>query len=52
MKNQYNEATRVYNESIKVFPNNVFAAVFGFTQMQFIEIDDKEKENVKIDFSK
>lgn len=52
MKNQYNEATRVYNEAIKIFPNNVFAAVFGFTQMQFIEIEDKEKENVKIDFSK
>lgn len=52
MKNQYNEATRVYNESIKVFPNNVFAAIFGFTQIQFIEIDEKEKENVKIDFSK
>lgn len=52
MKNQYNDVTRQYNEDIKVFPNNVFAAVFGFTPISFIEIAENEKENVKIDFSK
>lgn len=51
-RNQYNEAVRAYNEDVKVFPNNIFASVLGFREMQFIEIEDKEKENIKVDFSK
>jgi len=36
----YNGGVREYNTKIQVFPNNLFARMFGFTQREFFEVDD------------
>jgi len=46
----YNGAARDFNTTIAVFPNNLLAGVFGFTQVPFFQAGEEEKENVKIKF--
>lgn len=36
----YNGGVREYNTKIQVFPNNVFARAFGFTERDFFEVED------------
>lgn len=36
----YNGGVRDLNTKIKVFPNNMFAGMFGFTARDFFEVDD------------
>lgn len=36
----YNGGVRDYNTKLQVFPNNLFAGMFGFTQKEFFEVDD------------
>lgn len=49
----YNGNVRDFNTSIEIFPNNLIAGMFGFTKRDLFEIEDeKERENVKVDFSK
>lgn len=43
----YNGAVRELNTKIKVFPNNVFAGGFGFTEKEFFEIDEAESAAVE-----
>ncbi len=46
----YNDSVMSYNESIQVFPKNLFAKLFGFQGKEFFEADKKERDNVKVDF--
>lgn len=47
----YNDTVSKYNESILVFPNNMFAGMFNFTAEPFFEISNEaEKEAVKVQF--
>jgi LemA protein len=46
----YNSTVRDYNQAIVVFPANIIAGMFGFTQEPFFEADEKEREAVKVDF--
>ena len=46
----YNDAVMTYNTAIEQFPNNFIAGPFGFTGAEFFEIDEAEKENVKVEF--
>lgn len=47
----YNDTVTKYNESILVFPNNVFAGMFNYTAEPFFEItNESEKEPVKVQF--
>jgi len=39
-----------YNEAIQVFPKNIFAKLFGFTEKEFFETKGKEREKVKVEF--
>ncbi len=49
----YNGQVRDFNTKIEVFPSNVIAGMFSFKQREFFEIEDeKERENVKVSFSK
>lgn len=43
-----NGAIRDYNTKIGVFPNNMFARVFGFNERPFYEIESFEREPHKI----
>ncbi len=47
----YNATVRDFNTKMEVFPNNIFAGIFGFVKRQFFEIDRaEERENVKVNF--
>jgi LemA protein len=46
----YNATVRDFNTKIEVFPNNFIARIFKFTQRNFFQADEGEKENVKVDF--
>jgi LemA protein len=50
-RQHYNECVRGYNESLMVFPNVVFAGMFGFTREDFYELEDqKDKEVPQVKF--
>ena len=46
----YNGAVKSYNTTIQVFPNVIFAKMFGFKTMKMFEINAAERENVKVKF--
>jgi len=46
----YNGNVRDFNTKIQVFPNNMLAGMLGFKAYDFFEIDEGEKENVKVSF--
>jgi len=46
----YNGNVRDFNTKIEVFPNNIFAGMLGFVKRVFFDMDEKEKENVKVEF--
>lgn len=47
----YNGSVRTYNTKIEVFPNNLFAGMFGFTKKPMFEVTNaEERENVKVSF--
>ncbi|MBT4365816.1 LemA family protein, partial [Candidatus Peregrinibacteria bacterium] len=48
----YNGTVRDFNNKVQVFPNNLIASPLGFKEQEFFETkDEKEKENVKVNFS-
>jgi LemA protein len=42
----YNSAVTSYNDTIQVFPNSIFAGMFGFQAKKVFEIAASERENV------
>lgn len=46
----YNAVTRDYNVLCESFPSVLIANIFGFQKRAFFEIEEAEKENVKISF--
>ncbi len=46
----YNSNVMDYNTKIKVFPNMLFAATFGFIEEEFFEAEEAEKPPVKVKF--
>lgn len=48
----YNDSVMRYNTKREVFPNNIFAGMFNFSEAQLFEIEDPAaREAVKVDFS-
>lgn len=48
----YNDDVMTYNTTRQVFPNVVFAGMFGFTDAQLFQIDDATERNApKVSFS-
>jgi len=47
----YNGTVRDFNTKLQVFPNNIVAGMLGFTKRDFFEIEEGEKQNVKVSFS-
>lgn len=43
----YNSGVRDLNTKIQVFPNNLFASMFGFTLREFFELDESEQKKVE-----
>ncbi len=46
----YNGLVRDFNTKLQVFPTNIIAGKLGFSSRDFFEIEEAEKENVKVDF--
>ena len=44
----YNNSVKIMNNKVQVFPNNLFAKMFGFSKLEMLEIEEKEKQNIKI----
>mgnify|MGYP004509209923 CR=1 FL=1 len=45
----YNGTVRIYNNKVEMFPNNIFAGLFGYKAKTMFEVSEKERENVKIE---
>ncbi|HOA63937.1 MAG TPA: LemA family protein [Bacilli bacterium] len=46
----YNDIVLNYNNQIEIFPTNIVASLFNFKPAQFFEIQEVERENVKVKF--
>jgi len=46
----YNGTVREFNNYTELFPTNILAAVFGFKAEKMFEINDTQRENVKVSF--
>ncbi len=47
----YNGSVREFNNKVVVFPNNFVASIFGFKEEEYFEVEDSERENVKVSFN-
>lgn len=51
-RQSYNDQVLFYNNKIQMFPSNILAGMFHFTQEEFFQLDDKsEREVPKVSFS-
>lgn len=50
VRTSYNDAVMLYNTAIKSFPTNILASIFNFKEVQYLEIPQTERENVKVKF--
>ena len=48
---RYNETVKLFNQSIRVFPKNIIAGMFGFEKANLFEAEEGSKEVPKVDFT-
>ena len=44
----YNGTIRIYNNKVQMFPNNIFAKLFGYKTKRMFEASLEDKQNIKI----
>jgi LemA protein len=49
-RQNYNDSILVYNNMCEKFPGMIFAGMFGKKSMEFLQIEEVEKKNVKVKF--
>ncbi len=49
-RRRYNETVRLYNTSIKRFPNNFLAGTFNFAEREYFEAEESAKEVPEVKF--
>ena len=49
-RRRFNEAAKDYNITIKTFPNNIFAGIFGFQQASYFEADKGAEKVPDVNF--
>lgn len=49
-RRDYNETVTAYNKSIRTFPSNLFAAMFGFEEEPLFEADEGAEQAPKVSF--
>jgi LemA protein len=47
---RYNDAVKIYNESIRTFPANFVAGMFGFKEATFFKVEEVAKAAPKVKF--
>jgi LemA protein len=50
-RKRYNDAVRDYNATIKRFPSNIFAGMFGFGARQYFEVDEAARAVPQVKFN-
>lgn len=49
----YNDTVTMYNEKLQMFPSNIIASMFHFTERELFKTEsDEARKNVKVDFGK
>lgn len=46
----FNDTVQMYNTAIMTFPGNIFAKMFGFKEENFFQVDEAQRENIKVEF--
>ena len=46
----YNANVKVYNNQVMIFPSNIIATIFKFEKASMFEIEETERQNVKVEF--
>lgn len=46
----YNAVTEQFNNKVEMFPSNIFAKLFGYKHQNMFEIEENQRENVKVNF--
>ena len=46
----YNANVRDLNNKIQMFPTNIIASMFGFKEAKMFEIDEAQREPIKVSF--
>ena len=46
----YNGVVKEFNTKIEIFPSNIVAGIFKFLKAPYFEIEEGERENVKVSF--
>ena len=49
-ENRINESRRIYNQTVRTFPANIFAGIFGFTSKTKFEAEEAAKQAPKVEF--
>ena len=49
-RDDYNKVATEYNKSIRQFPKNISASLFGFKRAELIEADKEAKKAPKVEF--
>lgn len=49
-RKDYNEEVKEYNSTIKTFPSNIIAGMFGFEEKEYFEASEGSKEVPVVDF--
>lgn len=49
-RTSYNYVVTTYNNLVESVPSNIIAKIFAFSKKKLFEIEDKEKENNKLEF--
>ena len=49
-RRDYNEAVKVFNSSIKTFPTNIFAGMFGFSEHSYFQATEAAAEVPSVEF--
>ena len=44
----YNAVVRIFNNEVEMFPNNIFAKIFGFKSKNMFEAKAEERKNVEV----
>jgi LemA protein len=46
----YNGTVRDFNTALQIFPSNIIGKIFNFKERNFFEINNDERENIKVSF--
>lgn len=46
----YNDAVTIYNNKLQMFPSNLIAGLFGFTEAELFDVEEEAREAHQVDF--